>query len=130
MTRPLIRRTCHPGEAPFTVVHTPGKITLTTEGRRRISQMPIPENLVPARLLPPRDTLPEALAAGLRQGWINWPWAPNVVVDGVGGMQAGWYDGKMTVGLDDGRHTAVITPYANPPVWKENAFTRLWPTPQ
>ncbi len=115
------------GEAPFTVVHEPGKITLTAEGRRRVFQMPIPEDIVPARLLPPLDTLPESMKRGMQAGWRNWPWAPNLMVDGVGGMQAGWFDGLMTVGLDDGKHTAVITPYTNPSVWKENAFTRMLP---
>jgi hypothetical protein len=114
------------GEAPFVCVHEPGKVTLTVEGRRRIFQMPIPENIVPAKLLPPRDSLPESFQTGMKGGWLNWPWAVDVKVDGVS-VQAGWYDGLMAVGLDDGRHEAVITPYSNPPVWNENAYTRLLP---
>lgn len=117
---------CVKGEAPFLCVHEPGKVTLTADGRRRIFQMPIPENLVPAKLLPPRDTLPEYVQKAMQAGWTNWPWAPDVKVDGIS-VQGGWYDGLMTVGLDEGKHTAVIAPYTNPSVWKENAFTRLLP---
>jgi len=115
------------GEAPFTCVREPGKITLRAEGRRRIFQMPIPENIVPAKLLPPKDSLPEDFKQNWSVGgWINWPWAVDVKVDGTS-VQGGWYDGLMAVGLDDGRHEAVITPYTNPPVWPENAWTRRLP---
>ena len=61
-------------------------------------------------------------------GWINWPWAVDVKVDGVT-AQGGWYDGLMAVGVPDGKHTVEITPYTNPPVWKDNAYTRLLPIP-
>ncbi|OPZ83832.1 MAG: hypothetical protein BWY76_02103 [bacterium ADurb.Bin429] len=115
------------GEAPFVCVHEPGKVTLTADGRRRIFQMPIPEDLVPASLLPPKESLPENIKKALQGGWTNWPWAVDLKVDGVGGMQAGWYNGLMTIGLDDGKHIAVISPYTNPPVWKDNAYTRLLP---
>lgn len=115
------------GEAPFTCVHEPGKITLKAEGRRRVFQMPIPENIVPARLLPPKESLPEDFKLNWSVGgWINWPWAVDVKVDGIS-VQGGWYDGLMTVGLDDGKHEAVITAYANPPVWRESAWTRQLP---
>lgn len=118
------------GEAPFTVVREPGRITLTADGRRRIFQMPIPENIVPAKLLPPVESLPADFKLNWSVGgWINWPWAVEVKVDGVT-VQAGWYDGLMTVGLDDGRHEAVITPYTNPPVWRESAWTRQLPPPE
>ena len=40
------------GEAPFTCVRRPGKVTITAEGRRRVFQMPIPQNIVPSNLLP------------------------------------------------------------------------------
>jgi hypothetical protein len=115
------------GEAPFTVVHEPGKITLTAEGRRRIFQLPIPANLVPPQLLPPEETLP--LEYRHRRdigGFTNWPWSVDVSIDSVS-MMNGWYDGVMAIGLDSGRHTAVITRYTNPPVWRENAYTRLLP---
>ncbi|MCL1857428.1 MAG: hypothetical protein FWF84_07325, partial [Kiritimatiellaeota bacterium] len=112
------------GEAPFTCVWEPGKITLTAEGRRRIFQMPIPENIVPANLLPPKETLPSDFRLNWAiGGWINWPWSVNADVDGIP-RQVGWYDGKMTVGFDDGAHTAVITPFTNPPVWPVNRWTK------
>ncbi len=115
------------GEAPFTLVHEPGKITLTTEGRRRIFQMPIPLNIVPPHLLPPE----EALSAEYRHrrdvgGFSNWPWSVDVTVNGVTRMN-GWYDGVMAIGLDDGKQEAVITRYTNPPVWRESAWTRMLP---
>ncbi|MHB9131753.1 MAG: hypothetical protein ACYDBB_11775 [Armatimonadota bacterium] len=47
------------GEAPFTITHQPGKVTINTSGRRRILQMSISEDIVPAHLLPPKDSLPE-----------------------------------------------------------------------
>jgi hypothetical protein len=31
------------------------------------------------------------------------------------------------VGIPEGKHVAEITPYSNPPVWKQNAFRRLLP---
>ncbi len=40
-------------------------------------------------------------------------------------LQGGWYDGLMTVGVPEGKHTVEITPYTDPPVWKENAFTKM-----
>ena len=110
------------GEAPFTCVHQPGKVTITTDGRRRIFQMPIPEDIVPAKLLPPHAALPEEA----RREWINWPWAVETKVDGVS-RQGGWYDGLMAIGSPDGKHTIEIGPYTNPPVWRENAYTRLLP---
>ena len=112
------------GEAPFTCVWEPGKITLTAEGRRRIFQMPIPENIVPANLLPPKETLPDDFRLNWSiGGWINWPWSINADVDGIP-RQVGWYDGKMSIGLDDGAHTAVITRFTNPPVWPINRWTQ------
>ncbi len=112
------------GEAPFTLIHAPGKLTLTSEGRRRIFQMPIPENIVPTHLLPPEETL----AAEYRHrrdigGFSNWPWSVDVKVNGVT-MKNGWYDGVMAIGLDDGQQQAVITPYTNPPVWRTSPWTR------
>ena len=113
------------GEAPFTVTHAPGKVTLVTEGRRRIFQMPIPADIVPANLLPPVDSLPEDFKLNWSVGgWINWPWAVEVKVDGTT-CQGGWYDGLMTVGVPEGKHVVEITPYTNPPVWPVNAYTRL-----
>lgn len=113
------------GEAPFTCVYEPGKVTLNAEGRRRIFQMPIPRDIVPANLLPPEDNLPAAFREGRDVGgYLNWPWAIDAKVDGIV-TQPGWYDGKMTIGLNDGKHTAVITAYTNPPVWPTNAYTRL-----
>jgi hypothetical protein len=47
-------------------------------------------------------------------------------VDGIS-YQGGWYAGRMTVGIPEGKHVAEITPYNNPPVWKQNAFSRLLP---
>ncbi|MCL1857393.1 MAG: hypothetical protein FWF84_07135, partial [Kiritimatiellaeota bacterium] len=112
------------GEAPFTCVWEPGKITLQAEGRRRIFQMPIPENIVPPRYLPPKDTLPEDYLYMMNvDGWINWPWAVDIAIDGIP-TQGGWYDGLLAFGLDDGNHTAVITPYTNPPVWPTSHWTR------
>ncbi len=78
------------GEAPFTVTHAPGKVTLTTQGRRRIFQMPIPADIVPANLLPPVDSLPEDFKLNWSVGgWINWPWAVEVKVDGLTSRAAG-----------------------------------------
>jgi hypothetical protein len=114
------------GEAPFVLTHEPGLITLRTDGRRRVFQMPIPEDLVPPALLPPRDNLPPEFLAGRAQGYLNWPWAVDVQVDGIS-YQGGWYDGLMTVGVPEGRHVVEIRPYTNPPVWAENAYTRLLP---
>lgn len=109
------------GEAPFVVTHEPGKVTLTSQGRRRIFQMPIPQNIVPPNLLPPLDNLPADFLSGWKEGgYLNWPWAIEAKVDGVT-TEAGWYDGKMTIGLDEGKHTAVITPYTNPPIWTTRA---------
>lgn len=117
------------GEAPFTVTHAPGKVTLVTEGRRRIFQMPIPTDIVPANMLPPVDSLPEDFKLNWSVGgWINWPWAVDVKVDGIS-YQGGWYDGLMTVGVPEGKHVVEITPYTNPPVWKENAYTGLLQVP-
>ncbi len=59
-------------------------------------------------------------------GWINWPWSIDVKVDGIS-YQGGWYAGRMTVGIPEGRHLVEITPYTNPPVWKQNAYSRLLP---
>ena len=115
------------GEAPFVATHEPGKVTLRTEGRRRIFQMPIPTDLVPARLRPPTDNLPPEFVNGRDHGWLNWPWAPDVRVDGMP-CQGGWYDGLMTFGTPEGKHTVEIRPYTNPPVWAWNAYTRLLPT--
>ena len=113
------------GEAPFTCVWEPRQITLTATGRRRIFQMPIPENIVPANYLPPKETLPDDFRLNWSiGGWINWPWSVNADVDGIP-VQVGWYDGKMTIGLDDGEHTAVITPFTNPPVWRESRWPRM-----
>jgi hypothetical protein len=115
------------GEAPFVCVHEPGKVTITTEGRRRIFQMPIPENIVPPHLLPPFEGLPADFKYQCQVGgWINWPWSVDVKVDGIS-YQGGWYAGRMTVGIPEGKHAAEITPYNNPPVWKQNAFSRLLP---
>lgn len=115
------------GEAPFVCTHRPGLVTITTEGRRRIFQMPIPMDVVPAKLLPPVDSLPEDFKLNWSVGgWINWPWAVDGVVDGVS-REIGWYDGLMTVGVDDGRHRVEIGPWSNPPVWQENAYTRMLP---
>jgi hypothetical protein len=117
------------GEAPFTAVHAPGKVTITTSGRRRILQMPIPEDIVPAKLLPPKDSLPDDFKLNWSVGgWINWPWAVDVKVDGIP-YQGGWYDGLMTVGVPEGNHVIEITAYTNPPVWTESAYTRLLPVP-
>ena len=115
------------GEAPFSVTHEPGKVTLTTDGRQRIFQMPIPIDIVPAKLLPPVDSLPADFKLNWSVGgWINWPWAVEMKVDGVS-VQGGWYDGLMTVGVPAGKHVVEITPFTNPPVWAENAFSRLLP---
>jgi len=112
------------GEAPFIVVHEPGKITLTTtEGRRRIFQMPIPANIVPQHMLPPPDVLP---IDQMRTQMSNWPWSVDVLVNGISRMN-GWYAGVMAIGLDDGANEAIIRRYTNPSVWKTNAYTRLLP---
>jgi hypothetical protein len=109
-------------EAPFTCTFQPGKITLVTDGRARVFQMPIPENLVAPGLLPPYASLPEEF----KKEWINWPCAVETKIDGVS-RQNGWYDGKLAIGIPAGAHTVEIRPYTNPPVWKENAYTRLLP---
>jgi hypothetical protein len=115
------------GEAPFVVTHEPGLVTLRTEGRRRIFQMPIPIDIVPPALLPPPDNLPpEFLTGRVILGILNWPWAVDVKVDGIS-YQAGWDDGLMTFGVPEGKHVVEIRPYTNPPVWAENAYTRLLP---
>jgi len=115
------------GEAPFTLVHAPGKMTLTTEGRRRIFQMPIPLNIVPPNMLPPEETLPYDYRLGRDiGGFRNWPWSVVCTVNGRERM-IGWYDGKIALGLDDGKQEAVITRFTNPPVWKASAWTRLLP---
>lgn len=117
------------GEAPFSATHEPGKVTITTSGRRRILQMPIPEDIVPSKLLPPKESLPDDFKLNWSVGgWINWPWAVDVKVDGIS-YQGGWYDGLMTVGVPEGKHVIEITAYTNPPVWTENAYTRLLPVP-
>ncbi len=121
------------GEAPFAAVHESaseqpekgGSVTVQTEGRRRVIQMPIPADLVPSNLLPPYDTL----SAEFKKEWINWPWAVDVQIDGVS-RQGGWYDGRMTCGVPEGRHEMVFRPYTNPSVWRENAYTRLLPVPE
>jgi len=113
------------GEAPYVVTHEPGKVTIVTEGRRRILQMPIPEDIVPANLLPPKASLPDDFKLNWSVGgWINWPWAVTVKVDGIP-YQGGWYDGLMTVGIPEGKHTVEITPYTNPPAWNNDAYTRM-----
>jgi hypothetical protein len=89
--------------------------------------MPIPENIVPPNFLPPFEGLPEDFKYQCQVGgWINWPWSVDVKVDGIS-YQGGWYAGRMTVGIPEGKHVAEITPYNNPPVWKQNAFSRLLP---
>jgi hypothetical protein len=117
------------GEAPFTCIWKPREITLEAKGRRRVFVMPIPENLVPTNLLPPKGSLPESTLKNMTvNGWINWPWAPSMEINGVI-VQGGWFDGVMAVGLDRRQSKAIIRPYTNPPVWKQNATTRLLPTP-
>ncbi len=117
------------GEAPFVCVREPGKVTITTEGRRRIFQMPIPENIVPAKYLPPKETLPDDFKLNWSVGgWINWPWAVVAIINGQS-VQAGWYDGLMTIGLDEGKQSVELLPYANPPVWPHNPYSRLLPVP-
>ncbi len=106
------------GEAPYTCVWKPGEITLTAlGGRRRVFLMPTPANLVPPALIPP---------AQRGRALIDWP--PDVKVDGHS-VQAGWSGGWIAVGLEGGGQSAVIRPYANPPVWPGNAWTRLLPVP-
>lgn len=115
------------GEAPFTLVHEPGRITLTTNGRRRIFHMPIPENIVPPHLLPPEPTLPYDYRLGRDiGGFRNWPWSVLCTVNGEKRM-LGWYDGLMTIGVNEGRQEAVISRFTNPPVWNQNAWTRMLP---
>jgi hypothetical protein len=88
--------------------------------------MPIPKDIVPANLLPPETNLPDDFRFARDHGWINWPWAVDIKVDGIS-YQGGWYDGLMTVGVPEGKHTIEIGPYTNPPVWAENAYTKLLP---
>lgn len=113
------------GEAPFIITHEAGKVTLETAGRRRIFQMPIPRDIVTSNLLPPYDTLPE----DCKTEWTNWPWAVDVQIDNIS-RQGGWYDGQMTTGVPEGKHTVVFRPYTNPPIFETNAFTRLLPVKQ
>lgn len=113
------------GEAPFVVVREPGTVTLQTDGRRRIFQMPIPLDLAPLPLVPPYETLPTEL----KNESIIWPCAVDVQIDGIS-RQGGWYDGRMTTGVPEGKHTVVFRPYTNPPAWRENADTRLLPVPK
>ncbi|MHC4885607.1 MAG: hypothetical protein ACYTGH_11035 [Planctomycetota bacterium] len=118
------------GEAPFTCVKAPGKITLEAKGRRRIFLMPIPESLLPAGHLPPKESLPEWTLKNMTvNGWINWPIAPAMEIGG-NLVQGGWYDGVMAVGLDEKASTVTITPWTNPSVWRKNATTRLLPVPE
>ena len=67
------------------------------------------------------------LPESFKREFINWPWAVETKIDGVS-RQGGWYDGLMTIGCPDGKHTIEIGPYTNPPVWRENAYTHLLPT--
>jgi hypothetical protein len=91
--------------------------------------MPIPGNLVPANYLPPKESLPKSTSENMTvNGWINWPWAPSKEINGVI-VQGGWFDGLMAVAIDEKQSEAIIGPYANPPVWKKNATTRLLPLP-
>ena len=108
------------GEAPFIAQRKAGRVTLQMDGRRRVVEMAIPPDLAPSHLVPPYDTLP----AELKKEWIIWPCAVDVQIDGVS-RQGGWYDGVMSTGVPEGRHTVVFRPYTNPPAWRENAFTRL-----
>ena len=115
------------GEAPFTCIWKPGEVTLEAKGRRRVFVMPIPENLVPANQLPPKDSLPDFIQTGLTEhGYLNWPVAPSMEINGAL-VQGGWFDGVMAVGLDDQQSKVVIRPWTNPSVWRENASTRLLP---
>lgn len=118
------------GEAPFTATWKPGEITLAAKGRRRVFVMPIPRNLLPIEDLPPKDDLPDFIYKNMTTyGWINWPVAPAIEIDGYI-TQAGWFNGLMAVGLDENASKATIRPYTNPSVWRENATTRLLPVPR
>jgi len=119
------------GEAPFTCTWRPGEIVLDAKGgRRRVFVMPIPENLVPSGHLPPKESLPDWILTNMTtNGWINWPVAPAMEINGTL-VQGGWYDGVMAVGLDEKQSKVTIRRWTNPPVWRTNATTRLLPLPQ
>ncbi|HOF87945.1 MAG TPA: hypothetical protein PLZ36_07550, partial [Armatimonadota bacterium] len=107
------------GEGPYDLVFTPpngeqgGEVTGVSDGRARVLELPLPQNLAPAtcpQLAFSRDMIPAQ-----NDGPILTGIAPTLYLNGTQ-WQVGYYDTGMALPLFEGKNDIRITRFSLPPV--------------